>query len=183
MTPPPTTTITKHTRTQNTSSSQNIPTKTGNLAACERWPKFLRCTYCTFLNQTAFNIQNPQSNTALQNINSHLHAQYCKTKLTTNESLSSVVTFKVKQQRSSPKNNEAWQFEFPERTVRGLLQSSQHWTSFVSCLAHIITLFMSAMGHVWRDTLNTGIQLSVQTWRENEIFTRPIVSKLQKKNQ
>lgn len=37
------------------------------------------CTYCTFLNQTAFNIQNPQSNTTLQNINSHLHAQYCKT--------------------------------------------------------------------------------------------------------
>ena len=32
-----------------------------------------------------------------------------------------------------------------------------------SCLAHLITLFMSAVGHVWRDTLNTGIQLSVQT--------------------
>lgn len=46
--PPPhpqATTITKHTHahTQNTSSSPNIPTKTGNLAACERWPKFLRC--------------------------------------------------------------------------------------------------------------------------------------------
>lgn len=49
-----------------------------------------------------------------------------------------MVTFKVKQQPSSPKNNEAWQFEFPERTVRGLLQSSQHWTSLwiLSCSFH-----------------------------------------------
>lgn len=49
--------------------------------------------------------------------------------------ISSVVTFKVKQQLSSPKNNEAWQFEFPQCTVRGLLQSSPHWASLwiLSC--------------------------------------------------
>lgn len=39
-----------------------------------------------------------------------------------------------------------------------------------SCLAHLITLFMFAMGHVWRDTLNTGIQLSKHEG-EDEIFT------------
>lgn len=41
--PPPPNHHHHQTHTQNTSSSQNIPTKTGNLAACERWPKFLRC--------------------------------------------------------------------------------------------------------------------------------------------
>lgn len=35
-----------------------------------------------------------------------------------------------------------------------------------SCLAHLISLFMSAVGHVWRGTLNTGIRLSVQTSSE-----------------
>lgn len=99
--------------------------------------------YCTYLSRPAFNIQNPYSTASLRNINSHLHAQYCKTKLTTGESVSSVVTFKVKQQPSSPKNNEAWQFEFPERTVRGLLQSSQHSTSLwiLSCSFHNFVYF------------------------------------------
>lgn len=49
-----------------------------------------------------------------------------------------------------------------------------------SCLAHIITLFMSAVGHVCRDTANTGVQLSVQSRGADEIFSRSIVSKLQK---
>lgn len=39
---------------------------------------------------------------------------------------------------------------------------------------------MSAVGHVCRDAANTGEQLSVQTRGAAEIFSRLIVSKLQK---
>lgn len=82
-----------------------------------------------------------------------------------------------------PKNNETWQLEFPLCSVRGPLQCAQpppDSQSSESCLAHIITLFMFAVGRVCRDTANTSVQLSVQTWGADEIFSRLIVSKLQK---
>lgn len=167
-----------YTLTLNTSSSWNARAKGENLTACERWPKFLRsyCSYCTYLSRSVFSILSQS-----QNINSHLHTQYCKLRLPTSESIISVVTFKVKQQSYSLKNNEGWQSE--QRTVRGRFQSPWHWLSVWRLSYSIITLFISAKGYVWRDTLRNTIQRLVQTRGETEIFSCLIVSKLQLKNQ
>lgn len=87
------------------------------------------CTYCTYLRWSISNMQSPRYATPFQHINSHLRAQYCKIRITTVERMSSMVTFKVKQLLSSPVNNEAWQSELPERTVKRLLHSSLRWIS------------------------------------------------------
>lgn len=70
-----------------------------------------------------------------------------------------------------------------QQTVRGLFQSPWHWLSVWILSYSIITLFISVKGYVWRDTLKSGVQRSVQTRGEAEIFSRLIVSKLQQKNQ